>query len=262
MRGYTVVAAICDEVAFWRSEDSANPDVEIVAALRPAMATVPEPLLLGISSPYARTRRALGGVPAALRAGQRSRPRVAGRRPGDEPRVDSEGRRRRLCGGPGGGPRRVRRRVPDRHRDVLTARSSRPASSPGSTRGRRGTASGTRPSSIRPAASRTPSRSRSRTRRATTSSSTWSTSGAPRSPPRRRSRSSSGCSSRTACAQVIGDRYSEELVRERFRTHGVAYAVSRGRRATSTSRCCRLTAAHQRGGPGCSMSPRLSAQLL
>jgi hypothetical protein len=54
VRGYTVVAAILDEVAFWRSEDSANPDVEIVAALRPAMATVPEPLLLGISSPYAR----------------------------------------------------------------------------------------------------------------------------------------------------------------------------------------------------------------
>ena len=35
-------------------EDSANPDTEIVAALKPAMATVPEPLLLGISSPYAR----------------------------------------------------------------------------------------------------------------------------------------------------------------------------------------------------------------
>jgi hypothetical protein len=54
VRGYTVVAAICDEVAFWSSEDSANPDVEIVHAIRPAMATVPEPLLLGISSPYAR----------------------------------------------------------------------------------------------------------------------------------------------------------------------------------------------------------------
>ena len=41
-------------MSFWRSEDSANPDTEIVNALRPAMATVPEPLLLGISSPYAR----------------------------------------------------------------------------------------------------------------------------------------------------------------------------------------------------------------
>jgi hypothetical protein len=54
VRGFTVVAAILDEVAFWRSEDSANPDIEILAALRPAMATVPGALLLGISSPYAR----------------------------------------------------------------------------------------------------------------------------------------------------------------------------------------------------------------
>src|SRR5262249_41747594 len=54
VRGYTAVAAICDEVAFWRTEESANPDTEIIAALRPAMATVPGGLLLGISSPYAR----------------------------------------------------------------------------------------------------------------------------------------------------------------------------------------------------------------
>jgi hypothetical protein len=40
--------------AFWHSEDSANPDVEILHALRPAMSTVPDPLLLCISSPYAR----------------------------------------------------------------------------------------------------------------------------------------------------------------------------------------------------------------
>jgi hypothetical protein len=54
VRGYTLVTAICDEIAFWRSEDSANPDTEILTALKPAMATVPAPLLLGISSPYAR----------------------------------------------------------------------------------------------------------------------------------------------------------------------------------------------------------------
>jgi hypothetical protein len=52
--GYTVVAAILDEVAFWYGEDSASPDTEVVTALRPAMLTVREPLLLGISSPYAR----------------------------------------------------------------------------------------------------------------------------------------------------------------------------------------------------------------
>ena len=54
LRGHTVVGAICDEVAFWRSEEAANPDTEILNALRPAMATVPGALLLCISSPYAR----------------------------------------------------------------------------------------------------------------------------------------------------------------------------------------------------------------
>jgi hypothetical protein len=54
VRGYTVVAAICDEIAFWQSEESANPDTEILNALRPAMATVDGAILLCISSPYAR----------------------------------------------------------------------------------------------------------------------------------------------------------------------------------------------------------------
>ena len=54
MRGYTLAAGICDELAFWRSEDAANPDFEVLAALRPAMATIPGSLLLCASSPYAR----------------------------------------------------------------------------------------------------------------------------------------------------------------------------------------------------------------
>lgn len=54
VRGYTIVAALCDEIAFWPSEDSANPDIEILDALRPAMATVPGAMLLCASSPYAR----------------------------------------------------------------------------------------------------------------------------------------------------------------------------------------------------------------
>ena len=54
IRGYTVIGAILDEIAFWPTDDSANPDLEIVAALRPAMATVPGALLLCLSSPYAR----------------------------------------------------------------------------------------------------------------------------------------------------------------------------------------------------------------
>ncbi|MBV8522469.1 MAG: hypothetical protein JOY71_10170, partial [Acetobacteraceae bacterium] len=53
-RGYTVIAALLDEVAFWRSEESANPDSEIVDAIRPAMATIPGAFLLGASSPYAK----------------------------------------------------------------------------------------------------------------------------------------------------------------------------------------------------------------
>ena len=54
LRGYTVAAAILDECAFFPTGDSAEPDYEIVAALRPAMSTIPNALLLGISSPYAR----------------------------------------------------------------------------------------------------------------------------------------------------------------------------------------------------------------
>jgi hypothetical protein len=54
IRGYTVVAAICDELAYWSIEDSANPDVEVLNALRPAMSTIPNALLLAITSPYAR----------------------------------------------------------------------------------------------------------------------------------------------------------------------------------------------------------------
>ncbi|HZK89493.1 MAG TPA: terminase large subunit [Stellaceae bacterium] len=54
VRGYTLIAALLDELAFWRSEESANPDEEIIAALRPAMATIPGAMLLSGSSPYAR----------------------------------------------------------------------------------------------------------------------------------------------------------------------------------------------------------------
>ena len=54
IRGRTVVGAVADEVAFWRAEDSANPDTEILNALRPSMATVPGAVLLAISSPYAK----------------------------------------------------------------------------------------------------------------------------------------------------------------------------------------------------------------
>ena len=54
IRGRTVVLAICEEIAFWRTDDSANPDSELLQALRPAMATTPGAMLLCVSSPYAR----------------------------------------------------------------------------------------------------------------------------------------------------------------------------------------------------------------
>ena len=53
-RGYTLVAALCDEIAFWLSEGSAEPDFEILDALRPGMATIPNAMLLCASSPYAK----------------------------------------------------------------------------------------------------------------------------------------------------------------------------------------------------------------
>ncbi|MCH7644605.1 MAG: hypothetical protein IH974_07180 [Myxococcales bacterium] len=54
VRGYTVVAAVCDEIAFWRSDESANPDSEVLNAIRPAMSTIPTAKLICLSSPYAR----------------------------------------------------------------------------------------------------------------------------------------------------------------------------------------------------------------
>ena len=53
-RGYTFVAILLDEMAFWRSEDSASPDYEVLAAVRPGMSTIPNAVMLCASSPYAR----------------------------------------------------------------------------------------------------------------------------------------------------------------------------------------------------------------
>jgi hypothetical protein len=56
VRGYSVAALIADEIAFWfDGENSANPAEEVLAAARPAMATMgPNALLLLMSSPHAR----------------------------------------------------------------------------------------------------------------------------------------------------------------------------------------------------------------
>src|SRR5262249_17333181 len=53
LRGFTSVAVIMDECAFWYSDESANPDVEILTAVRPTLATTGGPLI-AISSPHSR----------------------------------------------------------------------------------------------------------------------------------------------------------------------------------------------------------------
>ena len=53
-RGYTIAVALCDELAFWQTDDAAEPDYEILAAIKPGMATIPGAMLLCASSPYAR----------------------------------------------------------------------------------------------------------------------------------------------------------------------------------------------------------------
>lgn len=52
VRGYTLIACICDEIAFWHV-DGASPDREIIAAIRPALATLGG-RLIALSSPYAK----------------------------------------------------------------------------------------------------------------------------------------------------------------------------------------------------------------
>jgi hypothetical protein len=53
-RGRTIVAAILDEAAFFRSEDSASPDFEVDAAISPGLARWPGSMKIIISSAYRR----------------------------------------------------------------------------------------------------------------------------------------------------------------------------------------------------------------
>jgi hypothetical protein len=54
VRGSTVVCAVCDEVAFGISIPiRPNPDTEVLRAVRPAMATIPNAKLILISTGYA-----------------------------------------------------------------------------------------------------------------------------------------------------------------------------------------------------------------
>jgi hypothetical protein len=51
IRGKTMLACIFDEVAFWRDESSATPDLEVYRAVLPALMTT-RGILIGISTPY------------------------------------------------------------------------------------------------------------------------------------------------------------------------------------------------------------------
>ncbi|WAJ31159.1 hypothetical protein [Antarcticirhabdus aurantiaca] len=53
-RGYAFAAVLCDELAFWNTDDAAEPDFEILDAIRPGMSSIPTSVLLCASSPYAR----------------------------------------------------------------------------------------------------------------------------------------------------------------------------------------------------------------
>jgi terminase large subunit-like protein len=51
VRGRTLVAAIFDEVSFWRDDTTATPDIETYRAVLPSLATT-DGMLVGISTPY------------------------------------------------------------------------------------------------------------------------------------------------------------------------------------------------------------------
>jgi hypothetical protein len=55
LRGRTVLCCIMDEVCYWRSEDSASPDQETYPAIKPAMVTLPDAMLIGITTVYRKS---------------------------------------------------------------------------------------------------------------------------------------------------------------------------------------------------------------
>ena len=80
-RGYTIVAALCDEIAFWPHEDAAEPDYEVLNALRPGMATIPNAMLLCASSALTPARACCRTPIASTTARMATDPGMAGHRP-------------------------------------------------------------------------------------------------------------------------------------------------------------------------------------
>jgi hypothetical protein len=54
VRGYSIAAALVDEVAFFAADDASTSGAEVIAAIRPAMLTIPDAMLICASSPYSR----------------------------------------------------------------------------------------------------------------------------------------------------------------------------------------------------------------
>lgn len=55
IRGYTIACAIVDECAFLPGDDSASPASEIIAAVKPALGTIPGSMLICASSPKGKS---------------------------------------------------------------------------------------------------------------------------------------------------------------------------------------------------------------
>ena len=51
-RGRTVLLCVLDELAFYRDENSQTPDIELHRAIMPSLMTLPNSMLVGISTPY------------------------------------------------------------------------------------------------------------------------------------------------------------------------------------------------------------------
>ena len=53
-RGRTVLCCVMDELSYWRSETSMSPDKEVYRAIRPGMLTLPEAMMISITTAYRR----------------------------------------------------------------------------------------------------------------------------------------------------------------------------------------------------------------
>ena len=79
VRGRSVCVAVLDELAFWRDDDRANPDSEVLNAVRASMATFgSDAMVIAGSSPVCAPRCPLGCVQALAWQGRRAQPGLAG----------------------------------------------------------------------------------------------------------------------------------------------------------------------------------------